>query len=921
MGGNDPEDVYVNIYELCSLSFFGEGENFILLGAPHLGKTSVLKRLVENNSNWKFIQDFKEIETLTKELDGVIIDDFYTFFSRLATEDAGVIKEKLGIIFELIDSKDTTICLSTTPYRWEYLSSLWEDDIENIFRKFIIKLLYCPKDKAYDIIIKENEIKKGKIEKILREIKWEYKFSKKLAGRINLKKYLTYVPTLASIDALSFYKTVKESTIISIKETISHAIYDTGKSIMETLIGTGAVTATASGYAIAGIPTLYSGIPFAFVSLLLFSILQNSMEKKVDYIKVKSFFGGIVNLRPTEMETIERKTNLPPLTLQNIRKFLTNPELIDNLNNLINSDIIDELNKLKTLDIQRTIEDIKGELKEFGDFVNYFREEYIKSLNDIDILKNIIGSDLSNQLYGRKTDLDRIVKFLDNDKHLIVIKGPCGIGKTMLAYSLGKILREDDYFIKVPDFGKDLSFIINRLKQAPHTKKIVISEYEMAYSFPLESKEFGKISVSDMELRRFISQIDRENIEVTIVLVCRSEYFEKLESNFRWMEREGSPFVGRKPEIIELTELKESDIGNIIVETEERYGKYLEETERKRIKIISEGNPLIAIEATKYALDGHYIENLTSEEILWKRISNIFENETIANVVSAIALTRGMYVDDLWAFTGVSNIIQQKKIAAVLSNYIMIGKEGEREFYRLHPDIYTNVVFDRFLMEYDYCHDYIKRCSALSFQKYLPSVALNLSMLHITHLKDKKEKRAYVVNTLIDFLKIIDDADESMYSQSIFQLAFSRAAIKADNIDWLKIIKYLNKIYSPQRVSYLKIEEADYNVISFIANIIGHLLAGWMLGYKPHEVKNELSQWFDQINYIVSSCFDDSNVYLIRELYTNIFCSWIIDLPRLSKMGAIDDEEVAIWLNEIDSMAFRESRKLKPFLAHGMTFL
>jgi len=517
-------------------------KNVVFLGAPRIGKTSLICEIIKKKNgliitsnieynkieNMMLKMGISEIKKKLKKIDEIedipnekliFIDDFYRVF--LDYQDKPKLLEKLNL---LISSGEEGICISTTPYRLEWLKWLRDkQEVDICFPRNAKEKLYkIEEDIAKKIFGNMNKKIKEKINNISQDAKKYIKKSKYTYMPLNRKfKYTTYVPFFAvgTIGEITYHALGnKESFLKSLITEAPDTTLDMISHSFKMFFSTGAMPAALAAGSSAAI-----GIGGA---CMLYDLVKGDRARVNDMAKqVKS----LENVSPTDIEMIEAKEGLQPLTLSGM-KIILQPEWQAKIEKEIGQvggikEKLKELERqieqkydygIKQVDerffkqmceITKSIKKIEEMAEETRELVRYWED--ITDITPNSFLEKtkpgpqiIPPEDIVTDEYLDKL-VDKCIKTAE--EKAVVITGFAGSGKSILLYLIWKKLKEKGYGIGLINEGKSITDI--------HLKKNFFLLYD-------DLQERSNIEI----ILSFTGAIKK------VILTCRTEEYEDIKN-------------------------------------------------------------------------------------------------------------------------------------------------------------------------------------------------------------------------------------------------------------------------------------------------------------------------------------------------------------------------------------------------------
>lgn len=917
------ESVYLEKFEDLKKEL--EKNNVLLLGAPTVGKTENIIQLLRDNHNVLFICEFGSTiekvhkihlgerlllprnikQRLEKEKDlfskysFIIIDDFYKVFLECKQENN--IEQILKIL-----NRTKGVCIVSTPYRLEWLIEILKEEhltwLEDFIKKSTCKLLAI-EDEAKSILkkfIAEEEI----VNKILVKCKWRYHFKELLReklkehsyGPYKYRPYETYTPyafiqfrnqddKYGFIDE-TILKVFEHSNFTAIHNYIHH-IYEGLAEDIKPLISLGAVM---------------SGVAIPLV--LIYAIYQMQKGKNPTYDNFQKSFGNLQYLTYPELEKIEKKSGLPPLTLitnKNISSL--NQNEWQKIEDLIShhSEIVEHIEKHNKWEgyVERLeqLEKMDGDIKEFIKISDIINKSILNSVEEdlekeydpqVELkIQGILPKEVTLQTIGRDELTEDIITLIKNGKRLIILKGAGGSGKTTLAINIAKKLKEEDYFVGVPipEYSFPISFLEYRLKAASCNSKgiVLFSEYKIAPT------RIDEILISTLKLLY-------SGIYNCLVIVCRDELYRSLENSVQTGAFGGKStaieliFEERKPPI-QVPPLK---IGEIV---EQIWKDPIILKQMDKIDEISGGFPLYAILAAHWIVNGNSIIGISKNNFLKKYVNQ--------NVLPFIDEQ-----DAYWYIACVGEIEEShlKSILGLelkpatwenLKNYLQNYLKGN--IYKLSPDVFSEVIFT------EKCIPNIKIFTNIfiKYPQYLPRVAINISSAYNAAIDVKYEENFsnIIINQARSFTEDIKVINDTEYAACLVALIYGNIPIKPENLIFKKIIEGVKaeweSLSDDDKINFKFVPE------NIIENLLILLAANLTVIDEKPEILEAISELGSTAVKELKRYDEDFNPELfIESLYSRI-------ISRISySQNPIEAEE---WINEIEKQFLEITKKFKGF--------
>jgi len=971
------EPVYLEKFE--DLKNELEKNNVILLGAPTVGKTENLIKHLIDNPNVLFIcelgnkiekahkrqlggrlilpgnlkQRLEEEDELLSKYSFIIIDDFYKVFQEYTKENNS------DSILEILKKKKG-VCIVSTPYRMEWLIERSKEErlarLEDFTKKSRCKFLAIEDEELAKNVLKEYIAKEENVNKILVNCKWIYdfknvllreKFSDVSYGPKKYRRYETFTP-YAFIqfknldDKLGFF----DETLLNMVEHSSFtAIHDYLHHIFEGVVED--MKPFLSGLA----------IPLA----LIYFIFQIHKNDNSIYDNIKNSFGNLQYLTYPELENLEKKAGLQPLTLvankqvlsikqnewEKIEDLLTHHkelvELVEKHNNW--DDCVLGLEQLEKINYTIT------ELLIVGDIINKTIFNSVEEDLDIEYdpqielkKRGIISEDLNIKTVCRDELTDQIITEIENGRRLIVLKGPGGIGKTTLSINIAKKLRKDNYFVGVP-IPEHISFLEYRLNGIRGISKgiVLFSEYKIAPT-----------RIDDIILPAL--KLLNSGAYNCLVIVCRDEVYEAFEeavqtgafggisSSIEHIFKEGKP-------PIEVPPLKKDEVEEIInqIWQENKIQKEIEP-----IMEISGGNPLFAILSADWILNGNSIDGITKQNFLKKYvIEKVYQYAPpeLQNAYLSIACARRIDKEHLKYILGL-----ERKLAEWGNIEKNLQRCLEGTSYTLTPDVFSEIIFQEKCLPK--LNDYISLFRA--YPQYLFGISENLAIAYKagegwarTQPIESKTFMNFVEEQANTFIAKVSELDTPLYIICFQNILISCLPIAPETVKVEKMVafdeaiasfwgaiverKYLDKVTIEMAISNILtklilnhvvekkttniLDAVDLLAISFIEKLNQKkgvkINTGWFmqnfysmsilkvaLHYKPKEKKD----WIDEIEKRAAYSVEKFNIQnkSLSEFMVNVYSIFIFSIAEKFK-----PHEKMDWIDEIEERAALSVEKFK----------
>lgn len=770
--------------------------NVLLVGAPSMGKTYELLEVFKQDKAALFICD-QQIQSSNKEgvstrilsagelgndialLDKygkIIIDDFYKVSVSLKEES-----------LKMILSRKQGVCLTTTLYRGE--KALQKFGLTN-FKPIFYKV---DKTKAKEKITEylcQNIVKEAKdkaIDKIVKHSEWSYPLDNNL-WKVAGKEYSTYIPYWFVDAFLEFgesgLKLLTEEFLREISVSgIDASLHGIAHKISESDLGEIAkefyheVIPTLTG----ALPVLLYGTSSGFL-VGAFAILRKIIGKRQEKVEEFKPFVSLLQMRPQDIETLEKKLDCPPLTLFTIRELMkpgnlhklheaaeATKELKEKLE-IFEKQHAEGLQKLDELETKwkenenklQQAEEItqcfKGINKTISDSI---KEDIYPSFDTLGPLKKqgIIPKNAKIKIIERDEIAAGIIKAIDGGKKLILIKGKGGVGKSSLMTFLAEKIRERGFFVGVPVIGNP--FLELKVEQEKHRTGgcILLTEYGM--------KQTGNIitGLEDPDLQFMIKFLVEEKC-TAVIMECRSEYTLAFKTA---LEIRGLDIPCYEIELHGVEKME--DVVKQVFNTS-KVTEQLEEIKRVS-RENSTYNPLVAILAASWINKGGNLSGLSSDRFLEKFVDDLFfkdKTQEVQRIFTLLSLCNGIEREDLkeckglWAPTGDFGT-RWGKIETVMKSYLL--HEEDIFYYAIKPDLISEVIFKNKALGDFFC-DYLDMIVELKFSPtYCTELADNLSKAYQANIDCINE-----AHILLEKVK-----DPSLYYDCLGELLYSMIPI------------------------------------------------------------------------------------------------------------------------------------------------